>query len=364
MTEEITTYNKLQVPKTVQPEDSNNIVLLAMQKGYSPEFIEKMMELEERNQKNIAKRAYFEDLAAFKAEAPPVKKDSYNKQFNSWYTSLGCLLDTYNPFLGKHGLSISFPILAQSENSMTVEGKLTHRLGHSETISMSGPILQGAIGKLSGERSRNAIQDIKTTFTYLRAAAGEAILGVAGTEGTLDDDGNGAGQEYITEDQAKTINGLIATKDVNVVSFVEKFLRAETVEKILAKDYNKAINALKQMKPKADNKPKEAESGKSTNELGAISDPQRKRFYAIAKKSGKTDEEIKAHLKAEYGIEHSADIPKDKYDEICTWAEKKHEAPGIECPKTPGKRLGLIMCESCIDKDVCKSLEEYYHANS
>lgn len=363
MTEEITTYNP-QVPQTVHTEDSNNIVLLAMQKGYSPEFIEKMMELEERNQKNIAKRAYFEALAAFKAEAPPVRKDSYNKQFNSWYTSLGVLLDTYNPFLGRHGLSVSFPIQAQTETSMTVECKLTHEMGHNESIPITAPILQGAIGKQSGERSRNALQDIKTTFTYLRSATCEAILGVAGTEGTCDDDGNGSGQEYITEEQSKNINDLIAMKDVNKVSFVEKFLHAEAVEKILAKDYNKAITALKQMKPKTDSGQKGIEPGKSTNELGVISDPQRKRFYAIAKKSGKTDEEIKAHLKAEYGIEHSADIPKDKYDEICTWAEKKQESPGIECPKTPGKRIGLIMCDSCIDKDICKSLEEYYHANS
>ena len=76
---------------------------------------------------------------------------------------------------------------------MTVECRLAHRMGHTESISMTAPIDQAAVGKSSGERSRNPIQDIKSTFTYLRSATCEAILGVAGTEGTINDDGNGSG---------------------------------------------------------------------------------------------------------------------------------------------------------------------------
>jgi len=173
--------------------DSNAIIFEAMKKNFTPEQIEKMMDLAERNQKNIARQAFFEALANFKAGAPPVKKDKFNKFFNSHYTSLGNLLDTYNPALGKHGLSISHPTPNQTDKTMTVECRLAHRLGHTESVSMTAPIDQAAIGKQSGERSRNPIQDIKSTFTYLRSATCEAILGVAGTEGTVDDDGNGAG---------------------------------------------------------------------------------------------------------------------------------------------------------------------------
>ena len=59
-----------------------------------------------------------------------------------------------------------------------------------------------------------------------------------------------------------------------------------------------------------------------------ISDAQRKRFYAIYKKYGKTDAEAKAFLYAKYGIEHSADILKKDYDDICQWA--KSRVPGAE----------------------------------
>lgn len=53
-----------------------------------------------------------------------------------------------------------------------------------------------------------------------------------------------------------------------------------------------------------------------------ISDPQRKRFYAICKGAGKSDDEIQAKLKESIGSERSADIPRSKYEDLCAWAEK------------------------------------------
>jgi hypothetical protein len=74
-----------------------------------------------------------------------------------------------------------------------------------------------------------------------------------------------------------------------------------------------------------DKKPTQADPTK-------ISEAQAKRFFAIAKGAGKTDVEIKAHLKEALNIEHTADIPKDKYDAIVKWGETKAEVrePGAE----------------------------------
>jgi len=62
-----------------------------------------------------------------------------------------------------------------------------------------------------------------------------------------------------------------------------------------------------------------------------ISDAQRKRFYAIAKGTGFSDDEIKAHL-ALSGIERTSDILKTQYDELCDWAAAKNQGrdPGSE----------------------------------
>ena len=67
----------------------------------------------------------------------------------------------------------------------------------------------------------------------------------------------------------------------------------------------------------------------ATTDPAKISDAQKKRFYAIAKTTGYSDDEIKAKL-ATLGIEHTADILKSQYDELCAWAEAKDRDPGEE----------------------------------
>jgi len=52
-----------------------------------------------------------------------------------------------------------------------------------------------------------------------------------------------------------------------------------------------------------------------------ISERQRKRFFAIYKQAGRKDAEVKEWLLEHYGIQHSADILKKHYEEICTAME-------------------------------------------
>lgn len=61
----------------------------------------------------------------------------------------------------------------------------------------------------------------------------------------------------------------------------------------------------------------EPPKAKSTNNGDVISEAQGKRFYAISKGAGKSDDEIKEFLRFNYELESSKDIPKSKYAEIC-----------------------------------------------
>lgn len=244
-------------PKLPQTADNNQILIAAINKGYDPDFIERMLDLQERHQKELARQAFYDALANFKAEAPPVKKDKFNKFFKSWYTSLGMLLDTYNPVLGKYGLSISFPIQEQTEKTITVAARLSHRMGHNEELPLTAPIDQAALGKQSGQPSRNPIQDIKSTFTYLRSATCEAILGVSGTEGTVDDDGNSAGNaiEYISVDQCTEIEDLINEtykSDAKKKQWLD-YMKVDSVSEIPLKKYKMAIGALKRAQESSKN---------------------------------------------------------------------------------------------------------------
>ena len=57
-----------------------------------------------------------------------------------------------------------------------------------------------------------------------------------------------------------------------------------------------------------------------------ISEAQRKRFYAIAKGSGKSDAEIKSFLQADIGSESTGDIQKGVYEYLCNEVGKAAEA--------------------------------------
>lgn len=65
------------------------------------------------------------------------------------------------------------------------------------------------------------------------------------------------------------------------------------------------------------------ETNESDSGERKITEKQRKRFYALWKTSGKTPDEVKDMLMACIGSESTADIPVNRYEELCKWAEGK-----------------------------------------
>jgi recombination protein RecT len=61
-----------------------------------------------------------------------------------------------------------------------------------------------------------------------------------------------------------------------------------------------------------------------------ITQKQIKRLFAIAHKSGVTEEQLKDHL-AQYEVEHVDEILKDDYEQICVWVEQQ----GVDNEQTP-----------------------------
>lgn len=244
----------------------NAVVMMAMEKGYTPEFIEKMLNLQERFEKNEARKAFYRAFAEFKAEAPPVTKDKFNKHFQTWYTSLENLLNTYGPYLGKNGLSVTFPTKLQdiSEKTMSAVCRLSHSMGHYEDYPMTVPIDKAAVGKQSGQKSRNDIQDIKSTFTYLRSMTAEAALGVAGTEATVDDDGNSAGVSPTKYDEwSAKLSEIQDSPLEDIEKWWPKYgndVKKDCTKAEAAKIYSRYVEMKKALK-----EPKEREPGSDDN---------------------------------------------------------------------------------------------------
>lgn len=215
----------------------DRILEMAINQGAPLEQLEKFLALKRDYEAHEARKEFYQAVADFKGESIEVRKDKDNKQFNSKYVSLGNLLNTVNPVLGKYGLSVSFDI-EQGDKLVTVCCILRHRLGHTESVKMTAP------PDTSGGNSKNPIQQIKSTITYLRAATFEAVTGLTSSEATFDDDGNGAyHSNTISDEQATTINLLLeetgASKEVLL-----KYYGIERIEDLPAQKYAAAVKAI------------------------------------------------------------------------------------------------------------------------
>ena len=72
-------------------------------------------------------------------------------------------------------------------------------------------------------------------------------------------------------------------------------------------------------------KKEESESYSPEAMKKVITEPQRKRFWGIAKESGKTEDYIKEYLLKQGFVNSGANIPYGRYDEVVAWAQTKEE---------------------------------------
>lgn len=67
--------------------------------------------------------------------------------------------------------------------------------------------------------------------------------------------------------------------------------------------------------------PPEPAAGAGDLDTRPISEPQRRRLFAICKATGKTDDDVKFYLDSIYGYSTTDQIQRHEYAEICAWAQ-------------------------------------------
>ena len=217
----------------------------AVASGAGIEQLEKLMGLQERWEANEARKAYHVAMSRFKANPPKIGKDQHVEYNTSKGTtkynhaSLANVTTAINSELSKHGLTASW-VTAQKEKSITVTCRITHEMGHFEETSLTSfPDESGG---------KNSIQAIGSAVTYLQRYTLLALTGLATHE--QDDDGSGV-TEFIADEQAKAINAKLTKlveKDKGAATRFLKYMGVEEVATILAKDFGKAMTALKAVK--------------------------------------------------------------------------------------------------------------------
>lgn len=216
------------------PRSTMEMVQEALMRGLPPEILGKMMDLHDRYEAGQARKAFYEAKTAFKAISLVVLKDKTNSQFGSKYSSIGSVVNPVNEALSKHGLDARWDI-EQSEKSIKVTCILTHVLGYSEKVPLSGP------PDVSGQK--NHIQQIKSTLTYLKLATFEAVTGIATQDGNADDDGNAAGNAPVSDVQAAALETLADDTGADRIRFC-RYFKIDRIADLPAKEFDKAKRML------------------------------------------------------------------------------------------------------------------------
>jgi hypothetical protein len=155
---------------------------IAIEKGTDLDQLQKLMDLQERWERNESRKAFVTALTAFKSNPPTLTKNKHVKFGTTEYDH--ATLDKVTEIIGKalsaHGLSHRWEV-EQKDAAITVACVITHEKGHSERVQMQ------ATADTSG--SKNSIQAIGSTVTYLQRYTLLAATGLAAKG--QDDDGLG-----------------------------------------------------------------------------------------------------------------------------------------------------------------------------
>jgi len=166
------------IPATSSTITPMNLLTQAVASG-NIELAEKLMSLQERWEKNEARKAFDNAMAAAKSEIPVILKNRQVTYGNTTYNheDLAEISRTIDPILAASGLSYRFRTLSDNQ-TVTVTCIISHRDGHSEENSLTGA------HDVSG--SKNKIQAVGSTITYLQRYTLKAALGLSAAS---DDDG-------------------------------------------------------------------------------------------------------------------------------------------------------------------------------
>lgn len=205
----------------------------AQEKGASIEQMQQLLDLQERWESNEARKAYNEAISNFREECPTI--DRSRRGHNTKYAGLAETIEAIKPLLSKFGLSHQWKT-KQEGSLITVECTVVHRLGHSESTSLTAePDKTG---------NKNSIQAIGSTVAYLERYTLYAILGLASRE--MDDDGAGASKKQeatLDDEQLADIDALIAETGTDVEKFCT-FMKVNALHEIPASAYKYAVKSL------------------------------------------------------------------------------------------------------------------------
>lgn len=236
--------------------DPQALISQAITAGASIDTMERLVALAKDVRIVQAREAWYAAMAEFQRQCPPIFKERTGKtqNYSYKYASIDDVLGVIQPVMGPLGLSVSWKTRFEP-GAAVANCRISHTLGHFEE---SGEVTIPIEAREDGKGATPA-QRVGIAMTYAQRYSLKAAAGVAPTDAD-DTDGAAPRQEQSDEDGDQRAPGAAA--------------------------------------PDA-----------------AISEPQVKRLWAIAREQLWSQDDVK-DLLTSLGVNHTNEIPRSKYDAV------------------------------------------------
>ncbi|MGN6770660.1 MAG: ERF family protein [Rhizobiaceae bacterium] len=225
--------------------DAGNLTPMQMayhliQNGADLGSVKEMLAMSRELAAEQARRAFDAAVSSAKADIPIIGKNATGHN-SKRYADFAAYAAALKPILAKYGLSYRFR--TEQTDKISVTCVLSHKDGHSEENTLSGPA--------DSTGSKNAIQAIGSTLTYLQRYTLIQALGLAATE---DDDGQRSEQ---TEDdhpidakQIEMIEKAIKETNTDTEKFLE-WLEVPSIAEIPASQMKRVMQSFDAIRRRA-----------------------------------------------------------------------------------------------------------------
>ena len=226
---------------TAQPDNPMALIHMSIRDGdVDVDKLERLMEMQERWQREEARKAFFDAMNRVQADAPVVVRDAHNPQTNSHYAKLESVSKALKPIYTAHGLSLAFGTDASPvEGCVRITCDVQHVQGHERSYFADIPL---DIAGIKGSTNKTKVHATGSSYSYGQRYLTCLIFNI--TLANQDNDGNNP-LDNVTEEQAIQLKEFADSLGGDISARFLTWLKVESFYNIPASRYVECMHELK-----------------------------------------------------------------------------------------------------------------------
>lgn len=176
---------EIQKETDLQKQDgyTERLIQFAIREKSGIDTLERLIALREKANQQYAREEFFKNLSQLQSELPVIKKNRIIKNKDGSvrykYADLDSIIKQTKKVIAKYNFSYNFCV-KQNENEIAVSCIVSHIAGHSETTTVTVPIIRNTY------EGMNNIQVIGASVTYAKRYAFTSAFGIAAMDEDID----------------------------------------------------------------------------------------------------------------------------------------------------------------------------------